>query len=80
MYISGKKKDTQNDTNEENKEKDYNNLPFKLEDNEKRNKNDNKKKKSIVSNNILEAKNSDKLEINGKKRHKHRKSSKKSKS
>ena len=44
VYISGKKKDTQNDTNEENKEKDYNNLPFKLEDNEKRNKNDNKKK------------------------------------
>ena len=42
-----------------------------------------KKKKSIASNasnNILEAKNSDKLEINGKKRHKHRKSSKKSKS
>ena len=42
-----------------------------------------KMKKSIASNasnNILEAKNSDKLEINGKKRHKHRKSSKKSKS
>ena len=42
-----------------------------------------KKKKSTASNasnNILEAKNSDKLEINGKKRHKHRKSSKKSKS
>ena len=39
-----------------------------------------KKKKSIASINISEAKNSDKLEINGKKRHKHRKSSKKSKS